>query len=48
MTENLFQFEELDYFRLKILKEDGRVVGAEGLYSDGQRDRSMKDANSTN
>ena len=43
MTEDLFMFEDIPYFRLKILKEDNKVVGLQGLYQDGHTDQSLKD-----
>jgi hypothetical protein len=42
MGDDLFRFDELDYFRLKILKKDGRVTGLEGHYNDGTIDADPK------
>ncbi|MBN2345839.1 MAG: S41 family peptidase [Candidatus Aminicenantes bacterium] len=38
MGEELFRFAEIDYFRLRIVKADGRVTGVEGRYNDGSVD----------
>lgn len=43
LDQDLFYFEEASYFRVKILKEDGQVVGLKGLYDNGHTDISMKD-----
>ena len=43
MAEDLFMFEEIPYFRLKIIKENNEVVGLQGLYQDGHTDQSLKD-----
>ncbi len=43
LAEDLFMFEEAAYFRLKILKENGKVVGLKGLYDNGNEDVSMKE-----
>ena len=42
LKEDLFMFEEIDYFRLKIIIEDGKVVAVEGHYDNGRTDRSDK------
>ena len=42
LAEDLFMFEEASYFRLKIMKEDGEVIGLKGLYDNGHTDISMK------
>lgn len=42
MTESLFRFEELDYFRLKVVVEDGKPVAVEGQYDNGRTDRNPK------
>ena len=43
MAEDLFSIEALDYFRLKIDKKDGKIMGLKGLYSDGRSDYSKSD-----
>ena len=43
LAEDLFMLEDVPYFRLKIMREEGKVVGLEGLYENGHRDRNMKD-----
>lgn len=42
LTEDLFKVGSLTFFRLKILKEDGQVVGLRGYYSNGRTDESRK------
>jgi hypothetical protein len=43
MADDLFRFAEVDYFRLKIVKADGRVTGVEGRYDDGSIDAHPRD-----
>jgi hypothetical protein len=43
MGEDLFRFAEVDYFRLRIVKADGRVTGVEGRYNDGSVDANPRD-----
>lgn len=44
MSEDTFVFKELDYFRLKVVKDDqGNITHLEGQYSGGQRDESPRD-----
>ena len=43
IAEDLFMFEEIPYFRLKILKENNEVIGLKGLYENGHTDQSLKD-----
>lgn len=43
LTEDLFMFKEIDYFRLKIFKENGKIIGVMGLYDNGTTDTSLKD-----
>ncbi len=45
MSEDLFRFAEIEYFRLKIVKADGRVTGVEGRYNDGSSDFNALDRN---
>lgn len=42
MSNNMFRIEEIPYFRIKILEEEGNIVGLQGLYSNGRTDRNMK------
>ncbi len=42
MREDLFGFAELDYFRLKIVRKDGRVTGVEGHYDNGTIDANPR------
>ena len=46
LAEDLFMFEEIPYFRLKIMKENDEVVGLKGLYRNGHTDQSLKDKSS--
>jgi len=43
ISEDYFMFNEIDYFRLKILKEDNKVIGVEGYTADGPTDRHLKE-----
>lgn len=45
MSEDMFRIEEIPYFRLQMLKEEGKVVGLQGLYSNGRTDRNMRSGN---
>ena len=42
LSDELFMFKELDYFRLKVIKEDGAVKGLMGMYDNGRTDTSLK------
>jgi len=42
MSKDLFMFKEIDYFRMKIIKEDGVVKGIMGMYDDGNTDKNLK------
>lgn len=42
MTEDTFMFEDIDYFRLKIIMENGEAVAVEGYYDNGRTDRNDK------
>ena len=35
-------FKEIDYFRIKIIKEDGVVKGIIGTYDKGRTDKNLK------
>ncbi len=44
LSEDTFGLEGLDYFRIRVEKDEGgEVVALVGLYSNGNRDRSPKD-----
>jgi hypothetical protein len=43
ITESLFGFNELEYFRLKVIVEDGKAVAVEGHYDNGRIDRNERD-----
>ena len=43
MTEDLFRFDEIDYFRLRVVVDgSGEPVELVGLYDNGFQDRSPK------
>lgn len=42
MKEGMFMFKEIDYFRVKFIKEDGKVVALEGNYDNGKKDKNDK------
>ncbi|HSG67689.1 MAG TPA: S41 family peptidase [Bacteroidales bacterium] len=42
ITETLFGFDELDYFRLHVIVEDGKAVALEGMYDNGATDRNER------
>lgn len=39
MTEDTFMFEEIDYFRLKVILVNGKAMAVEGHYDNGRTDR---------
>jgi hypothetical protein len=43
ISEDYFGFQEIDYFRLKFIKEDNKVIAVEGWTADGPIDRHLKD-----
>jgi len=43
LEEDLFMFKEIDYFRLKIIKENGEIKGVMGVYDNGRTDTNLKD-----
>ncbi len=43
IKDDYFGFGEIEYFRLKIIKENGKVVAVEGRYDNGSTDRNKKD-----
>ncbi|WP_273566176.1 S41 family peptidase [Maribacter halichondriae] len=42
MTEKRFLIEEIPYFRIEMLQEDGKVVAIQGNYSNGRSDKSLR------
>lgn len=42
MSDELFMFKELDYFRIKIIKENDVVKAVMGIYDTGQTDKNIK------
>jgi hypothetical protein len=42
ISDDYFRFEEVLYFRLKIIRKDGQVLGIEGHYDDGTIDANPK------
>ena len=42
LANDLFMFKEIDYFRIKIIKEDGAVKGVIGMYDNGVTDKNLK------
>jgi len=42
MSNDLFMLKEIDYFRLKIIKEGGVVKGVMGMYDNGTTDKNLK------
>jgi len=46
MTEDTFWFEDIDYFRLKFVRDaDSQVIEVNGLYDNGHIDRNPRDPN---
>ena len=42
LNETTFGFDELSYFRLKIIMENGKAVALEGYYDNGGKDRNLR------
>lgn len=42
MGDDLFMFDEIDYFRLKFIRKNGKVIAVEGHYEGGRTDRNEK------
>jgi hypothetical protein len=42
MKEDLFMFSEINYFRLRVIMENGKAVAVEGLYDNGRIDRNER------
>ena len=43
MTDDLFMIKEIPYFRIKMIKEEGKVTGLLGMYDNGRTDQSKRD-----
>jgi hypothetical protein len=43
MSEDTFMFKDIDYFRLKFVKDsDGKITEVNGLYDNGDVDKSVR------
>jgi len=42
MTDKLFMFEDINYFRLRVIIEDGKAIAVEGQYDNGTTDKHQK------
>lgn len=42
LADDLFMFKEIDYFRIKIIQEDGEIKGVMGMYDNGATDKNLK------
>ena len=42
LSNDLFMLKEIEYFRMKIIKEGGVVKGVMGMYDDGNTDKNLK------
>lgn len=42
INDDTFMFEEIDYFRLKVIMENGKVTAVEGYYDTGRTNRNNK------
>jgi len=42
MSKDTFKIEEIPYFRIKMINEEGKVSGILGMYDSGRTDKSMK------
>lgn len=42
MKDDMFMFNDIDYFRVKFIKEGNKVVALEGNYDNGRTDRNDK------
>lgn len=43
MSEDRFSMEEIPYFRIKIIRENGKAIALEGQYNDGRKDKNSKE-----
>ena len=42
MNETTFMFEEIKYFRLKVIVENDKAVAIEGIYDNGMTDKNLR------
>jgi retinol-binding protein 3 len=42
MNETTFMFNEIPYFRMKVIVENGKAVGLEGMYDNGETDKNPR------
>jgi hypothetical protein len=42
MDEDLFFFDDISYFRLKVIMENGKAIAVEGQYDNGKVDRNER------
>jgi len=42
MNETTFMFDEISYFRLKVIVENGKAIALEGLYDNGGTDKNLR------
>ncbi|MBK8504113.1 MAG: S41 family peptidase [Saprospiraceae bacterium] len=42
MEKDLFMVENIPYFRLQFVREQGKIVAVEGIYDNGRHDKNMK------
>jgi len=42
MKDDMFMFNDIDYFRVKFIKEGNKVIALEGNYDNGRTDRNDK------
>jgi hypothetical protein len=42
MNEDTFMFDDIEYFRLKVILENGKAVAVEGHYDNGRTDQNNK------
>jgi hypothetical protein len=42
LNETTFGFDDLSYFRLKVIVEKGKAVAIEGFYDNGNKDRNVR------
>lgn len=43
MNENTFMFDDIEYFRLKVVVEGKKAIAVEGQYDNGRTDRNERD-----
>jgi hypothetical protein len=42
MSENLFMFDDIDYFRLRVIIENEKAIAVEGNYDNGRKDKNNR------